>query len=37
MAALQLGYTPTDAIAFANKIASQVVQIKGASLKEINI
>ena len=32
MAALQMGYTPENAIALANKIASQVVQIEGASL-----
>ena len=32
MAALQMNYSPIDAIALANKIASQVVQIEGASL-----
>ena len=32
MAALQMGYTPENAIALANTIASQVVQIEGASL-----
>lgn len=32
MCALQMGYTPLDAIALANKIASKVVQIEGASL-----
>ena len=32
MATLQMGYSPIDAIALANKIAAKVVQIEGASL-----
>lgn len=37
MAALQMGYSTSDALQLANKVASKVVQIQGASLKKIEL